>query len=101
MTLQELADQMDTYRGTLSGYEKGTIPRLKRAGLIEGYQRASKLPMEFFVIDFKRLPEMYAAWRQVQADSSTPEDLARELERDEVESLPRDPSELQNGEQAP
>lgn len=101
MTLQELADQMDTYRGTLSGYEKGTIPRLKRAGLIEGYQRASKLPPEFFAIDLNRLPEMHAAWRQIQERSSTPEDLARELERDEADHLPPAPNGSQTGEQEP
>jgi transcriptional regulator with XRE-family HTH domain len=98
MTLQELAEQMDTYRGTLSGYEKGAIPSLKRAGLIEGYREASKLPPEFFSIDFKDLPEMHAAWRQVRDEISTPEDLAAALERDEVETLPPDPSEPRNGE---
>lgn len=101
MTLAELGERMKTHRDTLSGYEKGVIPREKRAWLVEDYGKETGLPPEFFSVDLKRLPEMYAAWRQVQAGSSTPEDLARELERDEAENLPPGSSESQTGEQEP
>jgi transcriptional regulator with XRE-family HTH domain len=99
ITLAELGERMETHRDTLSGYEKGVIPREKRAWLIEDYGKETGLPAEFFAIDFKDLPEMYAAWQQVRDEVSTPEDLVKAQERDEAETLPPDPSESQNGEQ--
>lgn len=99
--------------GTALGFSEPKMNRLEHGnykrplgpageeGVTRSTAKATGLPHEFFSIDFSRLPEMYAAWRQVQADSSTPKDLARELERDEGENLPPDSNGSQTGEQEP
>ena len=88
-------------RGTLRRYEEGEVEDAKRPWLIETYARETELPKEFFVIDFKDLPEMVAAWQQVQDRASTPEEMVAQQEKDEAASLPPDPSESPNVERGP
>jgi hypothetical protein len=83
---------MDIDRGTLRRYELGKIDPSKRSWAIESCMVATGLPREFFVIDFKDLPEMVAAWQRVQAQADTPRDFVESQERDEEEHLPPEPN---------
>lgn len=86
-------------RGTLRRYELGEIDPSTRPWAIENCMKATGLPREFFVIDFDDLPEMVAAWRQVQAGSA--DRLTREQERDEEDVLPDDSNDSPSEEQDP
>jgi hypothetical protein len=86
-------------RGTLRRYELGEIDPQKRPWAIERCMEATDLPKEFFTIDFNRLPEMVAAWRQVQQQAD--EDFVGAQERDEAETLPPGPNGSQSEEPGP
>lgn len=99
---REWADRIGLDRGTLRRYEMtGKIDPLKRSGIIERCVAETKLPREFFSINLDDLPEMVAAWRQVQDEASNPARAIAAQEKDEGSTLPPDPSGSQNEEQEP
>jgi transcriptional regulator with XRE-family HTH domain len=93
---KDWARRIGVDRGTLKRYELGKIEPEKRAWAIDQCIAETGLPRLFFAVDFNDLPEMVAAWRQVQsADRSGKlDDLIRDQERDEADALQAGPSEL-------
>ena len=100
---KEWAERIGVDRSTLKRYELGKIEREKRAWAIDQCVAQTGLPRLFFAVDFNDLPEMVAAWRQVQgADQPGSLDhLIREQERDEEDARQDGPSDSQPEEPDP
>jgi transcriptional regulator with XRE-family HTH domain len=72
----KLAKRLKIGPDTLGRWEHGKTDKdYKREAMITATAAETKLPAEFFSIDFNRLPEMHAAGRQVQAEIRSPDVL--------------------------
>lgn len=77
VTQKDLADAMGVDRTAIIRYEKGKIDkRYKREGLITAAEKLTKLPREFFVIDFNHMVEV---WRR-SVDPQARQDFELEAE---------------------
>jgi transcriptional regulator with XRE-family HTH domain len=65
-TQADLADTLGLDRGTVIRWERGEIDRdYKLETFRRAAEKATRMPEEFFVIDFDDLPNMHRAWTQV------------------------------------
>ena len=96
-----VAKEVGVRRDTLGRYEKGFIPKPSRAGAAEGAAKATRLPREFFSIDFRELPAMVQTWRAISQGGGLDPEQARlraegliaEIAEDEESALPGSPNE--------
>jgi transcriptional regulator with XRE-family HTH domain len=94
----KLAKRLKVGPDTLGRWEAGKTDKdYKQDAMIKAAVSETKLPREFFSIDFKDLPAMVRAWRQAQPEAAG-ELALMELETElEAESQQSDPSEKRTG----
>lgn len=96
----KLAKRLKVGPDTLGRWEAGKTDKdYKQDAMINAAVQETKLPREFFSIDFKNLPAMVQAWRRAQPEARGDGELAlTELETElEAESQQSDPSEKRSG----